>query len=76
MRVRVRVDNSHSDHGWNWVNGHFLAMDKGTTRQLLGAHLFRIEFQTPDGPRIAELSPAGLDLRLVEKSCGLKPEKP
>lgn len=76
MRVRVRADNSHSDKRWNWVNGHFLAMDKGTTRRLLGARLFRIEFHTPDGPRIAEFSPAGLDLRLVEQACGLKPDKP
>jgi len=76
MRVRVRADNSHRDKSWNWVNGHFLAMDKGTTRRLLGARLFRIEFRTPDGPRIAEFSPAGLDLPLVEKACGLKPDKP
>ncbi|HZS53702.1 MAG TPA: hypothetical protein VFA65_04820, partial [Bryobacteraceae bacterium] len=26
MRVSVRVDNSHSYHNWNWINGHFLAM--------------------------------------------------
>jgi hypothetical protein len=76
MRVTVRVDNAHSYHGWNWVNGHFLAMDKGTTRQLIGAHLFRVEFQTPNGPQIAEFSPDGLDLNRVEKACGLTPKKP
>jgi len=76
MRVTVRVDNAHSYHGWNWVNGHFLAMDKGTTRQLIGAHLFRVEFQTPNGPQIAEFSPDGLDLNRVEKDCGLTPKKP
>ncbi|HEY7351167.1 MAG TPA: hypothetical protein VH596_00240 [Terriglobales bacterium] len=76
MRVRVRADNSHDEHNWNWINGHFLSMDKGTTRKLLGAHLFRVEFQTPDGPEIAEFSPAGLDLKLVADACDLKPKKP
>src|SRR5258708_31834595 len=76
MRVRVRADEGHSDHSWNWINGHFLAMDKGTTRELIGAHLFRIEYRTPDGPRIAEFSPAGLDLSLVRNACGLEPKKP
>jgi len=76
MRVRVRADEGHSDHNWNWVNGHFLSMDKGTTRELLGARLFRIEFRTPEGPKIAEFSPAGLDLRLVRNACGLEPKRP
>jgi hypothetical protein len=76
MHVRVRADNSHDEHNWNWVNGHFLAMDKGTTRELIGAQLFRIEFNTPDGPRIAEFSPAGLDLNLVHDACGLTPKRP
>ena len=75
MRVRVRADDRHDDHNWNWVNGHFLSMDKGTTRELIGAKLFRVEFQTPEGPRIAEFSPAGLDLSLVDKACGLTPKK-
>ena len=76
MHVLVRVDDSHSTHNWNWVNGHFLAMDKGTARELIGAHLFRVEFQTPQGSEIAEFSPAGLDLSLVQRACGLKPKKP
>ena len=76
MRVRVRADNDHHDHSWNWVNGHFLSMDKGTARELMGAHLFRIEFRTPEGPRIAEFSPAGLDLNRVRDACGLTPKKP
>jgi hypothetical protein len=76
MEVTVRVDNSHSRHGWNWVNGDFLAMDKGTTRQLIGASVFKIEFLSPRGPRIAEFSPAGLNLDAMHKACGLKPEKP
>ena len=76
MRVRVRADNSHSDHSWNWVNGHFLAMDKGTTRELIGAHIFRIEFQSPEGTKIAEFSPVGVDLGAMDKACGLKPKRP
>ena len=56
MEVTVRVDDAHSNHGWNWVNGRFLAMDKGTTRELIGANLFRVEFQSPRGPQIAEFS--------------------
>ncbi len=76
MRVRVRADLAHSDHNWNWVNGHFLTMDKGTARELIGARLFRVEFQTPDGPRIAEFSPVGLDLNRVKEACGLTPKKP
>jgi hypothetical protein len=76
MRVRVRIDDSHDEHSWNWVRGHFLAMDKGTTREMLGAHLFRIEFQTPQGPEIAEFDPEGIDLGAVRKACGLTPKKP
>jgi hypothetical protein len=76
MEVTVRVDNSHSEHGWNWVDGHFLSMDKGTTRELIGAHLFRVEFLSPQGPQIAEFSPDGLDLGRVSKACGLTPKKP
>jgi hypothetical protein len=76
MRVRVRVDDAHDDHSWNWVNGHFLSMDKGTTRELIGARLFRVEFRTPDGPRIAEFSPSGLDLQRMRQACDLTPKKP
>ena len=76
MRVRVRADSDHADKSWNWVNGHFLSMDKGTVGRLIGAQLFRIEFQTPEGPRITEFSPAGLDLRRVHDACGLSPKRP
>jgi hypothetical protein len=76
MQVTVRVDNSHSNHGWNWVNGHFLSMDKGTTRELLGAKIFKVEVQTPQGPQITTFSPAGIDLSRVKKACGLTPKKP
>ncbi len=76
MQVTVRVDNAHSNHGWNWVNGHFLSMDKGTTREMLGAKIFKVEVQTPQGPQIATFSPAGVDLSRVKKACGLTPKKP
>jgi len=76
MRVEVRVDNHHSKHNWNWVNGDFLAMDEDTARQVLGANIFKVEFVTRDGPQIAEFTPAGLDLQQVRQACGLKPEKP
>ena len=76
MRVQVRVDSHHSHHNWNWVNGHFLAMDKDTVRELIGAQIFKVQFETPQGSRIAEFTPAGLDLGFVRKACGLKPEKP
>jgi hypothetical protein len=72
----VRVDDAHSEHSWNWVNGHFLSMDKGTTRELLGAHLFRVEFLTPGGPQIAEFSPSGVDSKTVKDACDLTPKKP
>ena len=48
MKVRVRVNNSSSRHNWNWVNGQFLAMDKDTVRQLIGAQIFKVEFETPN----------------------------
>jgi hypothetical protein len=76
MEVTVRVDNSHSNHGWNWVNGHFLSMDKGTVREMLGAQVFKVEVATPRGPEIASFSPAGLDLGRVKQACDLTPKKP
>jgi hypothetical protein len=76
MRVRVRVDNKHDEHNWNWVRGRFLAMDKGTTRELLDSSIFKIEFNSPEGPQIAEFSPAGIDRQMVRQACDLKPKKP
>jgi hypothetical protein len=76
MEVLVRVDENNSRHGWNWVNGHFLSMDKGTTRELIGAKVFKVEIITPEGPQIAEFSPVGLNLNRVSKACGLTPKKP
>lgn len=76
MEVLVRIDDYHTHHGWNWVRGHFLAMDKGTVRGLMGAQTFKVEVRTKSGMQIAEFSPAGLDLQRVKHACDLKPKKP
>ena len=76
MRVMVRVDDAHSYHGWNWIRGRFLSVDKGTTRELIGAHIFKVEIRGRNGPEIAEFSPAGLDLDRVKQACDLTPKRP
>ncbi len=76
MEVMVRIDGSHDHKGWNWVRGHFLAMDKGTVRGVIGAEIFNLEVRTRTGPQIAEFSPAGLDLDEVRHACDLTPHKP
>lgn len=76
MEVMVRVDNSHDYHGWNWIRDRFLSMDKGTTRQLLGAQIFNVQIRGRRGNEIAEFSPAGLDLSQVKQVCDLTPKKP
>jgi hypothetical protein len=75
MEVVVRVDDSHDHHGWNWRD-RFLSMDKGTTRELIGARVFKVEIPGRRGPEIAEFSPAGLDLVRVKQACDLTPRKP
>src|ERR1700693_2470925 len=74
MEVMVRVDDAHGYHGWNWIRDHFLSMDKGTTRALIGAHVFKVEIRGQRGPEIAEFSPAGLDLARVKHVCDLTPK--
>jgi hypothetical protein len=76
LGVRVRVDDVHYSRGWNWERGHFLSMDKGTARGLIGAQQFKVELPTRSGSQIAEFSPAGLMLDQVQKSCDLTPKKP
>lgn len=76
LEVEVRIDDFHTDHGWNWVRGHFLSMDKGTTRGLMGAQIFNVALPTRSGRQIAEFSPAGLNLDQVRKSCDITPKKP
>lgn len=76
MEVMVRVDDAHSYHGWNWIRNRFLSMDKGTTRALIGAHIFKVEIRGRNGPEIAEFSPAGLELARVKQTCDLTPKRP
>ena len=76
LEVEVRIDDTHSYHGWNWERGQFLSMDKGTTRGLLQAEVFNIALPTRSGRQIAEFSPDGLDLDMVRKECDLTPKKP
>jgi len=76
LEVMVRIDGFHDYHGWNWERGRFLSMDKGTTRGLLGAQIFKVELPTRSGREIAEFSPAGLNLDEVRKSCDVTPKKP
>src|SRR5260370_42205874 len=58
MEVMVRIDGSHEHKGWNWVRGHFLAMDKGTVRGMIGAEGCNVEVQTRSGPPSAGFWPA------------------
>ena len=76
LEVEVRIDDAHNFKGWNWQGARFLSMDKGTTRGLIGAQLFRIALPTRSGRQIAEFSPAGLNLDEVRKACDLTPKKP
>ena len=76
LEVMVRIDDVHNYHGWNWERDRFLSMDKGTTRGLIGAQVFKIELPTRSGRQIAEFSPAGLNLDEVRKACDLTPKKP
>ena len=76
LEVLVRVDDSHGYHGWNWIRDRFLSMDKGTTRELIGAHVFKVEIRGRRGPEVAEFSPAGLHLARVKQACDLTPKRP
>ncbi|MGO9336886.1 MAG: hypothetical protein ACLPLR_20215 [Terriglobales bacterium] len=74
--VMVRVDGVHYHKGWNWERGHFLSMDKGTVRGILGAQVFNVALPTRSGRQIAEFSPAGLDQERIKQACDLTPKKP
>jgi len=75
-QVRVRIDDYNDYKGWNWIRGHFLSMDKGTVRGLIGAQVFNVQLRTPGGWQIAEFSPAGLELNRAKEACGITPKKP
>ena len=76
LEVEVRIDGFHAFHGWNWVQGHFLSMDKGTTRGLLEAKVFNVALPTSSGREIAEFAPEGLNINQVRSACDLAPKKP
>ena len=76
LEVMVRVDDTHYFKGWNWMRGHFLSMDKGTARCLIGAQVFKVELPTRSGRQIAEFSPGGLNLDRVRQACDLTPKRP
>lgn len=76
LEVMVRIDDTHSYHGWNWERDHFLSMDKGTTRGLIGSQVFKVELPTRSGRQIAEFSPAGLNIDEVHHACDITPKKP
>jgi hypothetical protein len=76
LEVMVRVDDSHYFKGWNWERGHFLSMDKGTVRGMIGSKVFKVELPTRSGRQIAEFSPAGLNFDRIKQACDLTPKKP
>jgi hypothetical protein len=76
LEVMVRVDDTHYFKGWNWMSGHFLSMDKGTVRGMIGAQVFKVELPTRSGRQIAEFSPGGLNLDRIKQACDLTPKKP
>ena len=75
MEVMVGVDDKHSNHAWNWIRDRFLWVDKGTTRDLIGAHIFNVEIHGRNGPEIAEFAPAGLDLGHIKQAWRLDSEE-
>ena len=76
LQVMVRIDDTHYFKGWNWMRGHFLSMDKGTVRGMIGAQVFNVELPTRSGRQIAEFSPGGLNLDRVRQACDLTQKKP
>jgi hypothetical protein len=76
LEVMVRIDDAHYFKGWNWVRGHFLSMDKGTARGMIGSQVFKVELRTRSGRQIAEFSPGGLNLERIKQACDLTPKKP
>ncbi len=76
LEVEVRTDDTHDHKGWNWMRDHFLSMDKGTVRGMIGANVFNIALPTRSGRQIAEFSPSGLNFDRVKQACDLTPKKP
>jgi hypothetical protein len=76
LEVEVRVNDTHYFKGWNWMRGHFLSMDKGTVRGMIGAQVFNVKLPTRSGRQIAEFSPGGLNFDRIKQACDLTPKKP
>ena len=74
--VKLPPPNRPGFKGWNWMRGHFLSMDKGTVRGMIGAQVFKVELPTRSGRQIAEFSPGGLNLDRIKQACDLTPKKP
>jgi hypothetical protein len=75
VEVLVRIDSRTDHHGWNW-NGHFLSMDKGTVRGMIGSIVFKVQMPGPGVPdNIATFSPAGLNFAQFKNACDLKPSR-
>src|SRR5258708_20388375 len=49
LEVMVRIDDTHAYQGWKLVSGHFLSMDKGTTRDILGAQALNLHLPPVSG---------------------------
>jgi hypothetical protein len=75
LEVEVRIDDVHNFHGWNW-QGRFVAMDKGTIRGIMQAHVLNIALPTRSGRQIAEFQPDGLNVDEVHHACDLTPKRP
>jgi len=58
LEVMVRIDDTHYFKGWNWMRGHFLSIDKGTVRGLIGAQVFKVELQRGAAGRSRSFLPA------------------
>ena len=51
MEVRVRIDGSHDNKGWNWERDRVLSMDKGTVRRRDRGRGVQRRSQNQDGLR-------------------------
>ena len=64
-------------NGWNWVRGHFLSMDKGTTRGMIGAQSFqRSASALAADARSPSSRPAGLNVDEVRKPATSRQKSP
>ena len=76
LEVMVRIDDIHYRHGWNWERGHFLSMDKGTARGLIGAQVFKVELAHQEWTADCRVFTGWTEFDEVRKACDLTPKKP